>query len=176
VAKRSLEQVLPKVRELCLALPEAVETLTWGAPHFRVKEKIFAGIEAEGGRPVIGFKLSLERQAQMLRDARFTKAPYVGHRGWVSMDLSDVRDWEEVRALLIESYVAIAPKKLAAQLAGAAQGSERAAIGGSKLPRAQKSPRAEEKKKSTGPATRGTRSARAPKAGLATPPDPRRRA
>lgn len=156
--------MLPKVRELCLAFPEAVETLTWGKPHFRVREKIFAGVDDEAGRPVIGFKLSLERQAQMLRDARFTKAPYVGHKGWVSMDLSVVRDWGEVRALLAESYGAIAPKKLAAQLGIGAPAQERAAA--HKSSRAKKTPGAPRKK----------RPASARKPGLATPPDPRREA
>ncbi len=161
MAKTS-EHVLPKVRELCLAFPEAVETLTWGKPHFRVREKIFAGVDDEDGRPVIGFKLSLERQAQMLRDKRFAKAPYVGHKGWVSMDLSDVRDWAEVRALLAESYRAIAPKKLAAQLGVGAPAHERAAA--LESARAKKTPRATQK----------TRRAGARKAGLETPPDPRR--
>ena len=31
-----------KLRTLCLALPEAHEVLAWGAPTFRVRNKIFA--------------------------------------------------------------------------------------------------------------------------------------
>lgn len=116
------------VRELCLALPEAVETQTWGSPHFRVREKIFAGMGLEKGRVVVGFKLSLERQAQVLRDARFTKAAYVGHKGWVSLDLAGRPDRAELRALLIESYCAIAPKKLAAQLDGGAAAAVRKSV------------------------------------------------
>ena len=48
---------LQKMREICLALPDTKETLTWGSPHFRVGEKIFAGYSEEDGRLSIGFKL-----------------------------------------------------------------------------------------------------------------------
>lgn len=111
-----------KVREICLTLPDTKETPTWGKPHFRVGEKIFAGLHDEGPKPILGFKLSKARQAQMLRDKRFSVAPYVGHAGWVSMNLVAVRNWEEVRALVLESYRAIAAKKSLAKLDGA-QGS-----------------------------------------------------
>ena len=33
---------LPKLRKLCLALPEAHEVEAWGEPTFRVKNKLFA--------------------------------------------------------------------------------------------------------------------------------------
>jgi predicted DNA-binding protein (MmcQ/YjbR family) len=113
------DTILSNVREICLTLPDTKETPTWGTPHFRVGEKIFAGYGVESGRAGIGFKLSMERQAQMLRDKRFTKAPYVGHKGWVSMDVTDQRDWEEVRSLVLESYRAIASKKSLAKLSPA---------------------------------------------------------
>ncbi len=33
------------MRKICLSLPDTKETLTWGEPHFRVGDKIFAGAE-----------------------------------------------------------------------------------------------------------------------------------
>ena len=39
----NFEQVLCKLRTICLALPNTKETLTWGIPHIRVGEKIFCG-------------------------------------------------------------------------------------------------------------------------------------
>jgi predicted DNA-binding protein (MmcQ/YjbR family) len=109
------------MREICLALPETKETLTWGQPHFRVGEKIFAGCGDEKGRAVIGFKLDMDHADAIIQDPRFWRAPYVGHKGWVSMDASTVDDWDEVRPLILESYRLIAPKKTVARLdAGAA--------------------------------------------------------
>ena len=103
---------LTEMRRICLALPEATETLTWGQPHFRVRGKIFAGFGDHGGPFTIGFKLEREHADAAILDPRFTRAPYVGQHGWISMEVKGVRDWGEVRALVLESYRLIAPRKL----------------------------------------------------------------
>jgi predicted DNA-binding protein (MmcQ/YjbR family) len=109
---------LTEMRRICLALPETTETPTWGEPHFRVRGKIFAGCGNHGGVITIGFKLEREHADEAIRDPRFTRAPYVGQHGWISMDAKGVRDWDEVRALVLESYRLIAPKTLWAQVQG----------------------------------------------------------
>jgi predicted DNA-binding protein (MmcQ/YjbR family) len=115
--KNTPEAVLAKMREICLALPDTKETLTWGYPHFRVGEKIFAGWGADKTTQSIGFKLEMEHADAMVQnDARFTRAPYVGHKGWVSMDPTTIKDWNEVRDLIFESYRLIAPKRTVAKL------------------------------------------------------------
>jgi predicted DNA-binding protein (MmcQ/YjbR family) len=108
--------MLNRIRKICLALPDTKETPTWGEPHFRVGEKIFAGYGIEDGKPTLGFKLERAHAAAILADPRFRRAKYVGHAGWVSMDVSQVRDWDEVAALLFESYRLIAPKRSLAKL------------------------------------------------------------
>ena len=113
------DTVLEKMREICLSLPDTKETLTWGEPHFRVGEKIFAGCGDEKGRLTIGFKLEMDHADARVQDPRFHRAPYVGHKGWVSMDASGIRSWKEVRLLVLESYRLIAPRKTLAKLATA---------------------------------------------------------
>ena len=120
------DPVLTKMREICLSLPDTKETLTWGQPHFRVGEKIFSGCGEERGKAVIGFKLEMEHAEEVIKDPRFRRAPYVGHKGWVSMDASAVRDWAEVRPYILESYRLIAPKKSWAKLQGVATATQRA--------------------------------------------------
>ena len=112
------ESVLKKMREICLALPDTKETLTWGEPHFRVGEKIFAGCGEEKGRLSIGFKLEMDHADAVVQDPRFRRAAYVGHKGWVSMDAAGIRDWREVRPLILESYRLIARKRTLAKLEG----------------------------------------------------------
>ena len=109
-----------KVRAICLSFPDTKETPTWGQPHFRVGEKIFAGFGEEDGRATLGFKLEMDHARAILRDKRFTPAPYVGHKGWVSMDAGAVDDWSEVRPLVLESYRLIAPRRTVAKLDGGA--------------------------------------------------------
>ena len=110
--------LLKKLRQICLSLPDAKETITWGEPHFRVNDKIFCGYGDERGRAVIGFKLEKRHAATIIQDARFWPAPYVGHKGWVSTDVSMVKDWAELRGLILESYRLIAPKGSVAALDG----------------------------------------------------------
>jgi len=106
------DPILAKVREICLALPDTKLTMTWGSPHFRVGEKIFCGY----GEGSIGFKLEKPHAAAVLKDPRFRIAPYVGKHGWVQMDATKVRDWNEVGRYIQESYELIAPTKSLAKL------------------------------------------------------------
>jgi predicted DNA-binding protein (MmcQ/YjbR family) len=102
---------LERMREICLSLPDTKETPTWGSPHFRVGEKIFAGCSEEKGKGSIGFKLEMAHAAAIVSRPGFSRAPYVGHKGWVSLDVGSVSDWDEVRELVHESYRLIAPKR-----------------------------------------------------------------
>jgi len=110
------DRALTQLRRICLALPDTKETITWGQPHFRVGEKIFAGYGEERDWVAIGFKLTMEHADLAVRDSRFRRAPYVGHKGWVSLDASRITDWGEVRGYIRESYELIAPKKSLAKL------------------------------------------------------------
>jgi predicted DNA-binding protein (MmcQ/YjbR family) len=113
--------VLAKLGPICLALPDTKLTMTWGKPHFRVGDKIFAGCDDGEEDWHIGVKLPMTRAAKLVaNDARFSRAAYVGHKGWVNFDAADVDDWDEVRELVTTSYRLIAPKRSLAKLDGAA--------------------------------------------------------
>ena len=113
---RKKDPILDKVSRICLSLPDTKLTMTWGQPHFRVGEKIFCGYGEEKGKRSIGFKLEKPHAAAVLKDPRFSVAPYVGKHGWVHMDASNVRDWSEVARFIQESYELIAPTKSLAKL------------------------------------------------------------
>jgi predicted DNA-binding protein (MmcQ/YjbR family) len=106
---------------MCLALPEAHEVEAWGAPTFRVRNKLFAmyadaNNHHGGGRPAVWIKASPENQALMVRAAahRFFVPPYVGPNRWIGVWLDGEADWEELAGLLRDGYRAVAPKKLRA--------------------------------------------------------------
>jgi len=110
------DATLAKIRKICLSLPDTKETMTWGKPHFRVGEKIFAGYGQENGMRVVGFKLEMAHASLAVQVPGFSRAPYVGHKGWVSLETDSVKDWDEVREMILESYRLIAPKKSLAKL------------------------------------------------------------
>jgi predicted DNA-binding protein (MmcQ/YjbR family) len=105
---------IDRLRAICLTLPEAVEKETWGAPTFRVRDKIFAMERRDDGRVSVWCKAPPGSQ-MVLTGAdpeRFFAPPYVGSRGWVGMWLDHRPDWTEVAALVDRSYRLTAPKKL----------------------------------------------------------------
>jgi predicted DNA-binding protein (MmcQ/YjbR family) len=116
-------RALPRLRQLCLALPEAHEVEAWGEPTFRVRNKLFAMFASAdshhgGGRHAVWCKAAPGNQELMIRSAptRFFKPPYVGPSGWVGIWLDGKVDWEEVADLVRDSYVLVAPKRLVADL------------------------------------------------------------
>ena len=115
-ASPGAEAALAKISALCLALPDTKLTMTWGSPHFRVADKIFCGFGSEDGKQVIGVKLAMSHARALVKQARFWPSPYVGKHGWVSMDVTQRKSWDEVAALIRESYQLIAPKASLAKL------------------------------------------------------------
>ena len=65
----SFDQVLKKLRAICLSLPKTKETITWGKPHFRVGEKIFCGCGEQHGRPSLGLKMEADDSRVLSRVA-----------------------------------------------------------------------------------------------------------
>jgi len=102
--------VIEKMRKVCLAFPDAKETITWGSPHCRINDKIFSGIGDEKGKLTIGFKLEMDHAQALVQDDRFWPAPYVGKHGWVSTAVSPKTNWKQIQAFVAESYRLIAPK------------------------------------------------------------------
>ncbi len=105
--------VLKKLREFCLELPETTETMSWGKPHFCVGKKIFVGAYQEDGRIIVGFQLEMGHAQQIVEDPRFW---LVGKKGGVCMDATNVKDWQQVKNLVRESYCMLAPEKLSKQV------------------------------------------------------------
>jgi tryptophan-rich hypothetical protein len=98
------------LRRLALALPDAVETITWGEPHFRIHNKIFTGLGTREGRAVTSVKLEKADAEVRLFDPRFRPAPYVGRYGWLEFVLEEVTVGE-LEALIAESYRLVAKEK-----------------------------------------------------------------
>jgi hypothetical protein len=114
---------LPRLRKLCLALPEAHEVEAWGEPTFRVRNRLFATYASArshhgAGRPAVWFKAGAGNQTLMVRASptRFFVPPYVGPKGWVGAWLDRSVDWDELADLLVDAYRLVAPRRLAAAL------------------------------------------------------------
>jgi hypothetical protein len=123
---------LTRVREICLALPETSERLSHGSPTFFIRDKttfvMYLDDHHGDGRLALWCAAPPGVQAELLEaergaddepdpeTERFFRPPYVGHRGWIGVRLDRDVGWDEVRAIVREAYVTVAPKQLVARL------------------------------------------------------------
>ena len=105
------QQVITKLRALCLRLPRTTETVTWGHPTFKVAGKTFCVLEEWRGHLTVCFKLAVPDAEAALADPRFLKTPYIGDKGWVSLIVDQRPDWKLVGKLALNSYWLVAPRK-----------------------------------------------------------------
>jgi hypothetical protein len=112
----SAEDPLPRLRALCMALPEVTEKLSHGEPTWFVR-KVFVMYADHHHDDVLAFWCAAPPGAQEAllaeRPDRFFRPPYVGHRGWlgVRLDRPDP-DWDEIAEIVTDAYRQIAPRKL----------------------------------------------------------------
>ncbi|GEM_PF-204332 len=117
--KKKRKTPLDRLREICLALPEAEERETWECPTFRVRDKIYVMyVEDEDDRPAFWAKAPSGNQTHLVEadPERFFVPPYVGHKGWIGMLLDRRVTWREVAIVVERSYRLTAPKKLLTRL------------------------------------------------------------
>jgi hypothetical protein len=99
-------------RKLALALPDAEEKSHFGKPDFRVRNKIFAGLSADGARATL--KLVSKQQSALIKDRpetfSFASGAW-GRSGWTHVELASA-EHKELRALVLAAWRLIAPKSL----------------------------------------------------------------
>ena len=105
-------ELLERLREICLPLPECKETQTWGNPTFVAGKKQFAVLDRYHDRWCVAFVVSGERQRELLKRAGFFPAPYGAKYGWVCRDAEGRIAWKEMQKLLVESYRKVALKRM----------------------------------------------------------------
>jgi hypothetical protein len=115
------EDPLPRLRAICLALPEATERLSHGEPTWFVRDKKSFAMYADrhhDDRVAFWCPAPPGVQAELVETEpdRFFRPPYVGPSGWLGVYLDVPVDWDEITAIVREAYRNVAPKRLAALL------------------------------------------------------------
>lgn len=109
--------LLDRLRDICLDLPEASESIVFGAPTFKIGKKNFTMTHRDqNDRPTIWVKGAPGRQDAVIGTFpdRYFRPPYLGGKGWIACWLDDVAnpDWDEIEELIEDSYRLIAPKRM----------------------------------------------------------------
>jgi hypothetical protein len=113
------EELLARVSDLCLALPETSTKLSHGAPGFMVAGKMFAYFSDDhhgDGRTAVLLKTSGLEEQEMLIESDpdlYYRPPYIGPSGWIGLrlDLGEP-DWEHVGDRIAQSWELAAPRRL----------------------------------------------------------------
>jgi hypothetical protein len=114
--RRSSRAALARIRKISLALPEATERVSNGAPSFFVRDKkmfvTFMDNHHNDGRLAIWFAAPNGMQQDLIASdpERFFRPPYVGHRGWIGVRLDVRPDWQQITALVVEAHRLVAPR------------------------------------------------------------------
>jgi predicted DNA-binding protein (MmcQ/YjbR family) len=113
---RRAQQVLKKLRVLCLALPETSEGSAFGVPVWKAGQKTFTWTGYDRDRLTVSFWVGVEHQSLMTADSRYTIPAYMGHNGWISIDVTKTVNWKEIEELMLHSYRHFALKRMLAAL------------------------------------------------------------
>ena len=107
---------IQRVRRLCLSLPGATEKLSHGEPTFFVKKKVFVMFSNnhhnDGHVAVCIPAPSGEQEALIASFPKiYYRPPYVGVKGWVGIELSQIGD-DELGGHLSEAWKLVsAPRR-----------------------------------------------------------------
>jgi hypothetical protein len=111
-------QVLGRIRQICLDLPETNERLSHGAPTFFVRDKrpfVMVLTDHHGDGRFAIWCAAGDGVQEMLVEAdstRFFRPPYVGHRGWLGVRLDRGIFWDELAGIIEDAFAEVAPPKL----------------------------------------------------------------
>ena len=99
-----------KVREICLGFPGADEKLSWGAPTFHVRGRMF--VMYGDGEALVKATLAEQKKLVSTDPDRFYVPKYFGVKGWVGVKLEGGKkkaDYIELAILAEEAYRSVAP-------------------------------------------------------------------
>jgi hypothetical protein len=107
------QAILKKLRSMALDLPETVEDSQFGNPCFKAGKKNFAVIFHHKDTTTLQIWVGAHRQLSMTSfDERFKIPSYVGHNGWINLNLDTKLNWQEIGELVEMSYRHFALKRI----------------------------------------------------------------
>ncbi len=106
-------RAVASMREICLALPDTSEGTQFGKPVWRVGKRVFAQCWRYEGPVCAAFWVGVEAQGLMTTDPRYSIPAYVGHNGWIALDVTRVLRKPELRSLALQSHAHFAPARRA---------------------------------------------------------------
>jgi predicted DNA-binding protein (MmcQ/YjbR family) len=110
------QKALAMLSKICGALPETEEGRQMGSVAWRTRKRSFALLHDYGKGLRAQVWTGIERQGPLEMDPRFSIPPYLGHQGWMTLDLEKGFNARELSDLVLESYRHFASRRALADL------------------------------------------------------------
>lgn len=104
------EVLVPRLRKVCMALPEVWEDTPWGHVVWKVGKKIFVIADNESLRVTV--KATIDEQAALIMHPQIEIASHIGRHGWVTVTVESEDTYELCVELVEKSFNYVAPKRL----------------------------------------------------------------
>ena len=99
------------IRQVCLGLPDATETVQWGNDLvFKIGGKMFAVASLERAAVCLSFKCTPESFAELTERQGIIPAPYLARAKWVALQDYDAVPARELKALIEQAYELVKAK------------------------------------------------------------------
>ena len=114
----SIHDQYEELRQFGLGLPDAVEEAPWGHCALKVRGKTFVFLNEDEAELSMSAKLPVSRDFALVFDFAEPTGYGLGRSGWITarFGTENEPDLELLKRWILESYRAIAPKKLSALL------------------------------------------------------------
>lgn len=114
-----MKEAESRLREIALAYPETYEEFPWGERVIKVNKKVFVFLYATEERLHMTTKLPFSATVALMQPWAQPAGYGLGRAGWVTaMFEKQEPPFEMLAEWIDESYRAVAPKALVAQLGG----------------------------------------------------------
>jgi len=105
---------LQRIREICLALPDATEQIQWGKDLvFKIRGKMFCVACTEPVVPpkvALSFKCDDDTFAELVERSGVIPAPYMAQHKWVAPEQFDTLGAAELEKLIVRAYELVKAK------------------------------------------------------------------
>jgi predicted DNA-binding protein (MmcQ/YjbR family) len=114
--KQNLAAIARNLRSHALAYPATTEAFPWGESAFKVKGKTFVFMRADPHDLSFSVKLSKARKKALALPGSEPTHYGLGAKGWVTLRPTAKTSLDLLLSFVDESYRAIAPKRVLAEL------------------------------------------------------------
>lgn len=116
----SSQKLLNGVAKICAKLPEVTTARQFGNPVWKAGKKSFLCVHCYTSLSIQVW-VGVEQQSFLTNDKRYRIPPYVGHNGWIDLDVSKHQNWQEIENLVMASYRHFATRRMLNALSGNAR-------------------------------------------------------